>query len=107
MQNKTKAQTFVGFAVKANKFRSGANTLATVKKAFLILVCRSASGNTKKIAEKYAKKYGCPLLITEGTDLSELACKQGIKIAAVTDRSLANAIVLNAAPVFKIFNSES
>lgn len=98
MENKTKAETFIGFAVRAGKFRSGFNTLATLKKAYVILVCESAAENTKKTALKYAAKYRCAALCTDKISLCDLAHKDGIKIAAITDFSLAKAVVENAAP---------
>lgn len=98
---KSKAETFLGFAIKAKKFRSGENTLATVKKIHLIILCRTASQNALKHAEKYAKKHRCKVFCTENKDLSELAHKDGIKIAAITDYSLAKAIETNAFPDLK------
>ena len=105
MENK-KAETFIGFAVKAGKFRSGANTLATLKKAFVILVCESAAENTVKLALKYAVKYRCKVLATNGVTLSDLAHKDGIKIAAVTDLPLAKAIIENSEPYLKEISVE-
>ena len=98
MENKEKAETFIGFAIKAGKFRSGQNTLATLKRAYLILVCETAAENTKETALKYAVKYRCRAYRTDKITLSDLAHKDGIKIAAITDLSLANAIAENAAP---------
>ena len=96
MENKSKAETFIGFAVKCGKFRSGQNTLATIKSAHIILVCETAAENTKKTAEKYAAKYRCKAYITVGVKLCDLAHKDGIKIAAITDNSLAKAVADNA-----------
>ncbi|MBO4251544.1 MAG: hypothetical protein J5911_02665 [Clostridia bacterium] len=98
MGNKSKAETFIGFAVKSGKFRSGYNTLATLKKAYLILVCRTAAENTVKAAVKYAAGYRCRAFVTTDCDLCDLAHKEGAKIAAITDLSLAKAITVNAAP---------
>ena len=98
MENKGKAETFIGFAVRAGKFRSGANTLATLKKAYLILVCETAAENTVKIALKYGAKYRARIFKTCGVELSALAHKDGIKIAAITDLSLAKAVIDNAEP---------
>ncbi len=100
MENKCKAETFIGFAVRAGKFRSGTNTLSTLKKAYLILVCETAAENTKKTAAKYAAKYRCPALCSCGQSLEDIAHKDGIKIAAITDFSLAKAIIDNSAPCF-------
>lgn len=104
MENNRKAETFIGFAVKSGKFHSGYNTLATLKKADLILVCRTAAENTVKAAVKYAAGYRCRLFRTETVDLCDLAHKDGVKIAAITDRSLAKAIADNAAPYLTEIN---
>lgn len=101
MENRSKAETFIGFAIRAGKFRSGANTLSTLKKAYLILVCETASENTVKLAGKYAEKYRAKALLSVGRTLSDVSHKEGIKIAAITDFSLAKAVAENAAPDFK------
>ena len=101
MENKKKAETFIGFSIRAGKFRSGSNTLSTLKKAYLILVCGSAAENTLKLALKYADKYRCRALCSQYRTLSEISHKEGIKIAAITDFSLAKAVIDNAAPDFK------
>ncbi len=97
MENKVKAETFIGFAVRARKIRFGFNTLATLKKAFVILVCKTAAENTVKAAVKYGGKYGCKVFRTNNKTLSELSHKDGVKIAAITDYSLAKAVIENAA----------
>lgn len=102
MENKGKAETFIGFSVRAGKFRSGANTLATLKRAYLILVCDTAAENTKQLAVKYAAKYRCKALCTAGRTLSDISHKEGIKIAAITDFSLAKAMAENASPEFTV-----
>ncbi|MBP5467058.1 MAG: hypothetical protein J6Y43_05810 [Clostridia bacterium] len=95
MENKVKAETFIGFAVRARKIRFGFNTLAALKKAFVILVCGTASENTVKAAVKYAVKYGCKVFRTEIKTLSELTHRDGVKIAAITDLPLAKAVIGN------------
>ncbi len=107
MENKSRAETFIGFAVRAGKFRSGQNTLATLKKAYLIIVCETAAENTVKTALKYGAKYRSRVFKTCGTALSDLAHKDGIKIAAITDNSLAKAVIDSAAPqLTEIFQKE-
>ena len=98
MTKPSKAETFIGFAVRARKLRTGANTLSALKKANLIIVCRTASDNAKENAVKYAAKYRCPLLVTADKDLSEIIRKDNVKVAAITDFALAKAINDNAAP---------
>ena len=57
MENKGKAQTFLGFAVRAGKYRTGFNSVASIKKAYLIVVCKTASENSVGEAKKIAKKF--------------------------------------------------
>ena len=64
MENKTKAETYIGFAMRAGKFRIGTNAVLTLKRMDLLIVCKSASDNTKKHAQKIAREYNGPLLWT-------------------------------------------
>ena len=98
MTGKTKAETFIGFAVRAGKLRTGSNTLSALKKVYLIVVCKSASENTVKNALKYAKKYRCEAFRTVDKTLEQLVYKDSVKVAAITDFPLAKAIAENAAP---------
>lgn len=97
---KTKAETYIGFVVRAGKFKAGCNTLATVKKAYLVILCRSAEENSRKLAVKYADKFRCKAFATTNKDLSEYVHKDGIKIMCVTDRGLAEAIINNSEKEF-------
>ena len=95
MEKKSKAATFIGFAVKARKLRTGLNTVGTLKRAYLILLCRSASANTLDEAIKFKKKYNCKLIKSICADLCDYIYTDNVKIAAVTDKSLADAILNN------------
>lgn len=94
MEAKSKVRTFIGFAVKARKLVTGADSVARLKRAYLVLVCDSASENAKKLAEKQSVRLRCPLLGCV-TPLEDLCNKTNCKIAAVTDQSLAKAIIDN------------
>ena len=96
METKTKAQTFIGFAMRAGKFRIGANAVATLKKASLIIVCHTASLNTKKEAEKLAKKFHAPIIETVSVYLENIAHRENAKVMAITDRDLSQAILDNS-----------
>ena len=54
-----------------------------------------------KLAQKYAEKYRAKALLSTERALSDISHKEGIKIAAITDFSLAKAVTENAAPDFK------
>ncbi len=100
MENKSKAETFIGFAVRAGKMRTGLNTLSTLKRAYLIIVCHTAAEATIESAVKYAEKYKCAAFKTSVKPLEDYIYKQGVKIAAVTDRGLAKAISENSGTEF-------
>ncbi len=95
MEN-NKAQTFIGFAMRAGKYRIGMGAAETLKKAYLIIVCESTAHNTKEKAEKLAKKFHCPLIVTKGVTLEALTHKENAKVMAVADKSLAQAIIDNS-----------
>lgn len=95
MENKTKAQTFIGFAIRARKCKIGMNALQTLKTIDLMICCKTASDNTKKQAQKIAKKYGCPLLLTTQKTLEQMTFKDNAKVMAVSDKALSKAILDN------------
>ncbi len=96
MENKSKAQTFVGFAMRTGRFKIGVNAIYTLKKASLIIVCKSASENTKKESEKLARRFNVPLLQTATDTLEELTFRGNAKVMAITDKDLAKAILDNS-----------
>ena len=98
----SKVQTFLGFAIKARKYRVGLNTIATLKNVNLLVICKTISENSKKEAEKLAKKFKCPLLETKDVMLSELIHIEDTKIMAITDKNLANAVIENSEKDFII-----
>ena len=96
METKSKAETYVGFAVRTGKFRIGGNAVQTLKRAYLMIVCKTASGNSKEQAEKIAKKFGCPLLETTEKTLEQLTHRENAKIMAIADKQLSAAILDNS-----------
>lgn len=100
MITKSKAQTFIGFAVRSGKCRTGTNSIQTLKKANLVILCKSATENSKKQVMKIAKGLGAKMLITEQKLLEEYIFKAGVKVLAITDKSLADAIYDNAKEEF-------
>ena len=79
----------------------GSNTVATLKKAYLIIVCDSASDGTKKLARSYATKFACPLMVSKKL-LEDVVFKENCKVLAVTDKNLAKAIIDNQNENFSI-----
>ena len=96
MENKGKAQTFIGFAIRTGKFKIGFNAVMTLKKADLIIVCKTASENSKKQAEKLARRFNAPLLQTVENTLSELTHRENAKVMAIAEKNLAKAVIDNS-----------
>ena len=95
MENKTKAQTFVGFAIRARKCKIGVNAVGTLKRANLVIVCHTASDNTKAEADKLARKFNCPIIETVSAPLEDITHKENAKVMAIADKSLAKAVLSN------------
>ncbi len=95
MNNKSKALTFIGFAMRTGKFRIGANAAATLKRADLVIVCKTASDNTKKEADKLARKFHCPIIETKEITLEDVTHRENAKVMAIADKSLSRAILSN------------
>ena len=90
---KTKSETFVGFVLRARKYKIGGNAVATLKKANLIIVCDTASDNMKSEGLNFSARFRCPLLIAKERTLASLTGRENAKIMAVTDGALATAIL--------------
>ena len=83
---------YFGFAKRAGKLTLGVNAAETLKKSvYLLAADESMQKNSRKVTEKLQEKFGCPLLWFE--NLGELAGKEGCKLAAVREESLAQAII--------------
>ncbi len=94
MNNKLK--TFIGFAIRSKKYKIGGNAINTIKKAHLIIVCKSAGESTVKLANKFGKRFNCKVYQTKNENLDEYTFIANGKVMAVTDFMLAKAILENA-----------
>ena len=95
MEKRTKAETFIGFILRANKYRVGLNSVESLKRANLIIVCHTASDNTVQMSKAFAKKFHCPLIVTKAKPLAEFILRDNVKVMAVTDKALAKALYEN------------
>ena len=82
--------------MRAGKFKIGTNAVATLKKAYLVIVCNSASENTKKEAEKLARKFGCPLIESKNKSLEQITHRENAKVMAISDKQLSDAVLSNS-----------
>ena len=90
-----KIKTYIGFSIRKRSARIGTNATNTLKKANLLLICPTASENALKEAKKLKRKFNCLLIRTEQT-LESLTSKENAKVMAITDKSLAQAIIDNS-----------
>ena len=93
MEAVSKAETFIGFAMRTGRYKIGVNAVYTMKRAHLLIVCKSASENTLKEAQKLSKRFNCPLFITVIKPLEEYVHRENAKLMAIADKDLAKAII--------------
>ncbi|MBQ7339610.1 MAG: hypothetical protein IJW43_02010 [Clostridia bacterium] len=99
MENKTKAQTFIGFAMRKGSFKIGVNAIYTLRRASLLIVCSTAGADTNRQAIKLARRFNCRLLKII-RPLKEVTYRENAKLMAITDIALANAIIENGKEEF-------
>ena len=89
---RSKTQTYLGFAKRAGKLTLGVQAAATVKReAYLLVADESVAPNNRKEIEKLQRKFSCPLVFVE--DLEGMTGKVQCKLALVRDKNLAEAIL--------------
>lgn len=90
-----KVESYIGFAIKAKKIITGQSLLKHSKEKFyLVLVCSSASKNLINLATNIAQKNECELIVSNIL-LDEVSHIKDVKIMAITDENLSQAIIKN------------
>ncbi|MBE7087194.1 MAG: hypothetical protein E7369_02715 [Clostridiales bacterium] len=107
METKTKAETFIGFSVRAGKCRVGVNAVSTLKRVELIIVCKTASRNTASDALSLSKRFGCKIIRTTEKPLQDYVHRENAKVVAITDKALSKAIINNLEKDFIELNQEN
>lgn len=95
MENKSKAETYIGFAIRKGSYKIGVNAINTVKRAELLIICNTAGNDTKRQSVKLAKRFSCKILKIL-RPLSEVVFRDNAKLMAITDKALAQAIIENS-----------
>lgn len=89
---RSKTETYLGFARRAGKLTLGVQAAGTVKReAYLLVADESVAPNNRKEIEKLQRKFCCPLVYVTG--LEDITGKAHCKLALVRDKSLADAIL--------------
>lgn len=87
-----KIETYLGFALRAGKVALGLNSVELIKRGVSCLILdEDAAKNSHKEARKLRVKFGCPLIVMK--DLGALLKREGCKVIAIKDPSLAEAIL--------------
>lgn len=93
---KSKLLTYIGFAIRARKVRSGVNAISTLKGGVKVLIiCGTASENTFNDAVKLSTKLRAPLVVSKTYKVEEIIKKEHCKLLAIQDESLGKAILDN------------
>ena len=92
MEKRSKAETLIGFCLKARKCKTGMNAVKTLRRANLIIVCNTASENTVKEARGLSEKWRAELYVTAVKPLAEYVHKDNVKVMAVTDKIFADGL---------------
>lgn len=88
---RSKTETYLGFAKRAGKLTLGVQAAATAKRgAYLLVADESVAPNNRKEIEKLQRKFGCPLVFVK--NLEDMTGKSQCKLALVRDKNLADAI---------------
>jgi hypothetical protein len=96
LEAKSKAVTFIGFAVRSRKIKCGVNALILTRERIkLLILCSTAGEGTNKEALKLMKKFSCPLIICSGIKLEDVIYKDNCKLAGIFDINLAKAVLDN------------
>lgn len=99
----SKAETFLGFCVKARKLAIGSDAIERLQKGvYLLVTCSTLSENSFKKALKFQERFSCPLMICY-CNLSEVLHIAGCKMAAIKDKNLASAVLSSADKNFQVY----
>lgn len=107
MTIRSKPESYIGFALRAGKYRCGVNAISTLKDVKLLILCSTAAKNTRKEAEKLARQFHCKIVLSKAKTVEELTGKENCKLMAITDASLAKAIMDNLNGDFTQFEAEA
>lgn len=89
----SKIESYLGFALKANKVLKGQYLIENARRVFVVISCESASPRSRKEAVILAKRFKVPIFATKGKTLEDIVNKKDCKMIAVTDESLGRAII--------------
>ncbi len=94
--NNAKINSYIQFAVRANKVVWGLDMIKTSKQIpFIILYDKSLGANSKKQLDRYSQENEVRLVELDENYLNNLLKRQNVKLIGLLDESLSNAIIDN------------
>ena len=94
--NNAKINSYIQFAVRANKVVWGLDMIKTSKqKPFIILYDKSLGANSEKQLDRYSQEKEVRLVELDENYLNNLLKRQNVKLIGLLDESLSNAIIDN------------
>lgn len=95
MLNSQKIITYIGFAIKSRNIKYGVDDILKLKKASLILVSETLTSSGMNKINNYVNRTKTDMILLKGDDFSEIINSPSIKVAAILDDNLAEAIKKN------------
>lgn len=94
-ENMNKIISYIGFAIKSNSYIAGQTAIKESKKTiYLILLSNDSTSNLIDLAKNTATKHKCEVIHCKN-NLQELTHLPNVKIFAITNESIAKAIIQN------------
>lgn len=95
MLNSQKIITYIGFAIKSRNIKYGVDDILKLKKVSLILVSETLTSSGMNKINNYVNRTKTDMILLKGDDFSEIINSPSIKVAAILDDNLAEAIKKN------------
>lgn len=95
MLNSQKIITYIGFAIKSRKIKYGVDDILKLKKASLILVSEALTSSGMNKINNYVNRTKTDMILLKVDEFSEIISSPSIKVAAILDDNLAEAIKKN------------
>ena len=90
-----KIKTYVNFAKKSNKILFGVDDIVKSKNICLILISNDLASSSKNKLQNYTEKHKIINFYLTNSQIFEICEIQSVKVIAITDKNLANAIKEN------------
>ena len=93
--NTRKIKTYIGFAIKSRKIKFGVDDIIKLKNAELIIVSDSLAESGVKKINGFAEEKNIDLINLKEEIFLEVVPNYNIKVTAIVDKNLADAIKKN------------